>query len=90
MSIWAESIDDNARVYKLEYFKKYSNRPCCECLLRCVLKVTLTKELIYSVILVTTVLQMFYEIENTISFFLISTTTFPPQPKWDIVFNVLR
>jgi hypothetical protein len=29
MSIWAESIDDNARVYKLEYFK-YSDRPCYE------------------------------------------------------------
>jgi hypothetical protein len=27
MSIWAESSDNNARVCKPEYFKKYSDRP---------------------------------------------------------------
>jgi hypothetical protein len=30
MSIWAESSDNNARVCKPEYFKKYSDKPCYE------------------------------------------------------------
>jgi len=30
MSIWVESSDNNTRVYKPEYFKKYSDRPCYE------------------------------------------------------------
>jgi hypothetical protein len=28
MSIWAESSDNNVRVCKPEYFKKYSDKPC--------------------------------------------------------------
>jgi hypothetical protein len=40
MSIWAESSDNNAIVCKPEYFNKYYDRPCEECLLRCVSRVT--------------------------------------------------
>jgi hypothetical protein len=87
MNIWAESSDNNARVCKPEYFKKCNDRPCYECLLRCVSRVNTH----YSAILIITVLQMVYEINNTVSFFyLILTTTISPQPKRDIVLNVLR
>jgi hypothetical protein len=75
------------RVCKPEYFKKCNDRPCYECLLRCVSRVNTH----YSAILIITVLQMVYEINNTVSFFyLILTTTISPQPKRDIVLNVLR
>jgi len=64
MSTWAESSDNNARVCKPEYFKKCNNRPCYECLLRCVSRVNTY----YSAILIT-VLQIVYEKENTVSEF---------------------
>jgi len=53
MSIWVESSDNNAIVCKPEYFKKCCDRPCYECLLRCVSKVNTS----YFAILIITVLS---------------------------------
>jgi len=72
MSIWAESSDNNARVCKPEYFKKCNNRPCYECLLRCVSRVNTH----YSAIFIT-VLQIVYEKENTSGFFFFTYQLLP-------------
>jgi hypothetical protein len=64
MSIRADSSDNNTIVCKPEYFMKCNNRPCYECLLRCVSRVNTH----YSAILIT-VLQIVYEKENTVSEF---------------------
>jgi hypothetical protein len=75
MSIRADSSDNNTIVCKPEYFMKCNNRPCYECLLRCVSRVNTH----YSAILIT-VLQIVYEKENTVSefFFNINYYPFPP------------